>query len=389
MLSSASFFMSMVFYLLMVTIAVYSVETFQASTGQAGIASGIFIIGVLLGRLYIGRKYADVNTKLILVISTSAVVISILLYFIQWNLSFLMLTRLIHGISFGVVANTLATIIAVVLPPSRKGEGIGYFTMSMTLAAAVGPFIGILMSKNANHFGIFFLSLLLGLVSFLFIFFSNVPTLRVKKKPKKLRLSMNQFLEPKTIPIAIVVLGISFCYGSVLSFINLYASEINLMEAASFFFLVYAISILISRPITGKLVDTLGANYVMYPCMIILAAGMFILSIANNSFLLLLAAGLIGIGYGNIQSAALAIAVKNAPSGQIGLATSTYYIGMDAANGFSPAVLGILIPFLGFQQMYLVLTFLALFMVVFYYFACGRREAMILAAMNKQVTLEH
>ncbi|MBM4763012.1 MFS transporter [Bacillus sp. B15-48] len=386
MLSSVSFFMSMVFFLLMVTIAVYSVETFHASTGEAGIASGIFIIGVLIGRLYIGRKYSDYNTKLILVISGIAVVASIFLYFIEWNLSFLFLTRLIHGITFGVVANTLATIIAVVLPPSRKGEGIGYFTMSMTLATAIGPFIGVLMSKNGNHFAIFFLCLILGMISLVFIVLSNVPSLRVKKMPGNQKLNYTQFVEPKAIPISIVVMGISFCYGSVLSFINLYASVVNLVEAASFFFLVYALAILFSRPITGKIVDAKGANYVMYPCIVLLAVGMFVLSIANTSFLLLLAAGLIGIGYGNIQSTALAVAVKTAPPKQIGLATSTYYIGMDAAIGFSPAILGLIIPFLGFQNMYLTLTFFVIFMAFFYYFVYGRNESRILVPINKSVT---
>lgn len=386
MLSSASFFISMVFYLLMVTIAVYSVETFDASTGQAGIASGIFIVGLLIGRLYIGRKYNDFNTKLILVISGIAIVASIFLYFIQWNISFLILTRLIHGFTFGIAANTLATIIAVVLPPSRKGEGIGYFTMSMTLAAAIGPFIGVLMSKHANHFGIFLLCLIFGTISLAFILFSNIPSLRLKKKPGKQKLSLNQFLEPKAIPIAIVIMGISFCYGSVLAFINLYASEVNLVEAASFFFLVYALAILFSRPITGKLVDSKGANYVMYPCILILSLGMFVLSIASTNFLLLLAAGLIGLGYGNIQSTAQAVAIKMVPPGQIGLATSTYYIGMDAANGLSPAVLGLVIPFLGFQHMYLALAVFAIFMAGFYYFVYGRKESMIHASVEKSAT---
>lgn len=389
MLSAASFFIAMVFYLLMVTMAAYAVETFDASTGEAGIASGIFIIGVLIGRLYIGRKYADFDTRKIIVISLAVFVGSILLYFIQWNIPFLLLTRLVHGIVMGIAANTLATIIAVVVPPSRRGEGISYFSMSMTLAAAIGPFIGVLMSKNANHFGGFLLCLILGVISLMFILLSNIPTLKPAEKPEMRKLSLNQFVERKAFPIAIVIIGVSCCYGSVLSFINLYASEMNLMEAASYFFLVYAIAILVSRPITGKLIDVKGANYVMYPCIILLAAGMFVLSMAQNSFLLLLAAALIGVGYGNIQSSGQVIAIQTAPPGRMGLATSTYYIGMDAANGFSPFVLGFVLPVIGFQHMYLGLAFLAIFMVFVYYFVYGKNESEILAFINAGQTREH
>jgi uncharacterized membrane protein len=48
---------------------------------------------------------------------------------------------------------------------------------------------------------------------------------------------------------------------------------------------------------------------------------------------------------------------------------------MDAANGLSPAILGLIIPFLGFQHMYLALAFFAMSMAIFYHFAYGRKES--------------
>ena len=389
MLSTASFFTAMVFYLLMVTMASYAVEIFDASTSEAGIASGIFIVGILVGRLYIGRKYEALDTRKIVIFSLAASVASVLLYFIQWNLPFLFFTRFLHGAAMGIALNTLATVIAVAVPRSRQGEGISYFSMSTTLATAIGPFIGVLLAKNANHFGIFFLCLVLGIISLLFILFSNIPSLKENGKPEKRKLSLNQFLEPKAFPIAIVIIGVSICYGSVLSFISLYTSEMHLMEAASFFFLVYAIAILITRPITGKVIDIKGANYVMYPCIVILAAGMFVLSMADSSFLLLLAAALIGMGFGNIQSTGQVIAIKMAPPGRMGLATSTFYVGMDAAIGFSPSIIGLVLPVLGFQHMYLTLAFLGLTMIAVYYFVYGRKEPKILEFINLRQTRLH
>ena len=53
--SSVNFLITLVFYLLLVTIAVYAVDELHATTSQAGLVTGIFIIGTLVGRLIIGR----------------------------------------------------------------------------------------------------------------------------------------------------------------------------------------------------------------------------------------------------------------------------------------------------------------------------------------------
>lgn len=57
--SSINFLISLIFYLLVVTIAVYAVDEYNASTSEAGLVTGIFIIGALIGRIFIGR-YLDV-----------------------------------------------------------------------------------------------------------------------------------------------------------------------------------------------------------------------------------------------------------------------------------------------------------------------------------------
>lgn len=376
-ISIASFLAAMIFYLLMVTMASYAIETFDASTGQAGFVSGLFIIGVLVGRLYIGRKLVDFDTRKLLMIGLGLFAASILLYFIQQGILFLLFSRFLHGLSFGIATTAMSTIIAVILPNSRKGEGIGYYSMSITLATAIGPFIGIMMTKYASYFGIFLLCFILGLFSLVIIFMSKIPSLKRERKPEERKLSLDQFVEPKAFPIAIIVIGVSSCYASVLSFINLYAAEINLVEAASVFFLVYAIAILVSRPITGRIVDAVGANYVMYPCIALLAVGMVLLSMAHNSFMLLLAAALIGMGFGNIQSTAQVVAIKMTTPERMGLATSTYYIAMDAAFGFSPSFLGIILPMLGYQNMYSALAVVAMAMIVVYYFVYGRNEGIL------------
>lgn len=57
------FFLYLVFYLLLVTIAVYAVEQLHATESQAGLVTGIFIVGTLIGRLFIGRMITTIGNK--------------------------------------------------------------------------------------------------------------------------------------------------------------------------------------------------------------------------------------------------------------------------------------------------------------------------------------
>src|SRR5690606_8825135 len=108
---------------------------------------------------------------------------------------------------------------------------------------------------------------------------------------------ISQFIEMKALPISIIMLLTSICYSGVLSFINFYAKEIDLVETASFFFLMYAIAILFSRPFTGPLMDRKGENIIMYPAFIIMAFALYLLSQAHSPATLLICAGLLGLGY--------------------------------------------------------------------------------------------
>lgn len=373
--SSINFLLTLIFYLLMVTIAVYAVNEFGASTSQAGLVTGIFIIGTLIGRLFIGRVIDLIGRKKTLFIGLTLFTLTTSLYFVNLGLTFLLINRFLHGLTLGIASTAAGTIVAQIIPMTRKGEGIGYFSMSATLATAIGPFIGLYMSQHTSFHVIFGFCLALGIFSLLTMFFLYVPATEKPMKTAETKgFKLSNFVEPKALPIAFITLAVAFCYSSVLSFINFYAIEIDLVNTASFFFIVYAIVILLSRPFTGRLMDAKGANYIMYPAFFVLGAGMLLLSTASTSFTLLLAGALIGLGFGNMQSTTQAIAVKLTPPHRMGLATSTFFIFFDAGLGFGPYVLGYFIPLTGYSTLYIILGSLAIITFIPYFFLHGRKE---------------
>ncbi|MGE6486936.1 MFS transporter [Paenisporosarcina sp. NPDC076898] len=393
LVSSVNFLLTLIFYLLMVTIAVFAVQEYDASTSAAGLITGIFIVGTLFGRLYIGRVIDIIGRKRTLIIGLIFFTLTTFLYFFNLGLPFLMLNRLIHGMALGMASTASGTIVAQIIPATRRGEGIGYFSMSTTLSTAIGPFIGLYMSQITSFQMIFTLSLVLGIVSLIVALFVQVPKLAVVPKMTDTKseetkgFKISNFVEPKALPIAFITMMIAFCYSSILSFINFYAIEINLVETASFFFVVYAVAVLLSRPFTGRLMDEKGANFVMYPAFVIFAAGMLLLSSVTTGITLLIAGALIGLGFGNMQSTTQAVAVKLTAPHRLGLATSTFFIALDAGLGFGPYLLGFIIPVTGYRTLFVILAFIILLTSAFYYFLHGKRDRAEQAALKATTTV--
>ncbi len=370
------FFFALNFYLLVVQIPLFAIERFDSSPSQAGLASSIFVIGGLITRLLTGKWIERIGRKKTLFAGLVTGLIMTLLYFTIDSPVLLLLIRFFHGATFGVTSTASGTIVGGIVPKERRGEGIGYFALSITLATAIGPFLGMFLNRYGAFNLVFLVSAVAAAAGLATAFLLSVPELQLsRKETEEMKgFKLNNILETSVIPISIICMGACFCYSSVLSFLAVYAKEINLSEAAGFFFIVYAIVIFFSRPVVGRLFDTRGENLIMYSAILVLAAGMLVLSRAGHSSTLLLAGALIGLGYGSVQSSGQAICTRLVPKHRLGLATSTFYIFIDTGVAIGPFVLGLFVPFMGYRGIYLVVAGIALVFVGLYYLLHGKKS---------------
>ncbi|WKA54540.1 MFS transporter [Planococcus shixiaomingii] len=374
-LSLVNFFLIFVYLLLNATIALYALKELDATTGQAGLVAGIFIIGALAGRLLTGGIVAKIEYKRLLMIGLVFFTLTILLYFVDYGLTFFIVSRFLNGFTLGITTTVIGTLVALTIPASKRGEGIGYFAVSTAMATGLGPFTGLYMTQHTGFEMIFIFCLLLGVVSTVVGFFVSVPKIeKAEMEQDGKGFKFSGLIEPKALPISFIVLIMTFCFSSVLSYINLYAIELDLVDTASFFFIVYTVTVLISRPFTGRLMDKIGPNYVMYPAFFVFGAGMLLLSTASSAVTLLIAAALIGFGFGNISSISQTIAVTVAAPHRMGLATATFFIFFDIGNGFGPSLLGLVIPITGFPTMYAILGIAVMTTSFLYYLLHGKKE---------------
>ena len=377
--SIVNFFLYFTFFLLIATITIFAMEHFDATPSEAGLASGIFVIGTLVARLFAGKSIDQVGRKKMLFIGFISLLITTLLYFVVNGLMFLYVIRFLHGAALGIASTATGTIVASIIPSERRGEGIGYYALSTTLAAAIGPFLGMFINQHASFNVNFILCTILIVFSFVTSLVLHVPKVEFTKEQleKMNKFKMSNFFEPNAIPISIISAFIGLGYSGVLSFLTSYAIEIHLVDVASFFFIFYAAAILVSRPFTGRWFDTKGENFVMYPAFLFFAIGLFMISQAQHGFFLLLAGVFVGFGYGTFTSSAQAIAIKASPKHRMALATSTYFIFADVGIGIGPFLLGFLIPVIDYRGLYVFLAIVIFACTFLYYFLYGRKAGQV------------
>lgn len=372
--TSVNFFLMLTFYLLMVTIATFSVDKFSTNESAAGLASSIFVIGALVGRLF-GGKYLEVfGRKKLLLAGMILMIIMSSLYFFIGSYTILIVIRILHGVAFGLAGTATGTIVAQVIPNTRRGEGIGYFALSMTIATAIGPFIGIFILERFEFSMIFIFCLVCVIISTFISQVLKVEEITMSKEEladmKGFKLS--NFIERRSVPITLVAAVTAFCYAGIISFLTFFAAENGITQAASFFFVVYAVAVVASRPATGRLFDTKGPNSVMYPSLISFIIGMFILSQSTTGVLLLISGAFIGFGYGTYMSSSQAVAIKEAPAHRVGLATATFFILTDIGLGIGPFLQGFIVPSLGYSGLFFALAILLIICLPLHHFFYGK-----------------
>ncbi|MCI4139854.1 MFS transporter, partial [Bacillus vallismortis] len=74
--------------------------------------------------------------------------------------------------------------------------------------------------------------------------------------------------------IATVGLFISFCYSTVTSNLSVFAKSVDLSDVSGYFFVCFAVTKMIARPFTGKLIDKVGPGIVIYPSILIFSVGL-------------------------------------------------------------------------------------------------------------------
>ncbi|OES44759.1 MFS transporter [Domibacillus iocasae] len=368
LVSISSFFQFMTFYTMLATLPMFVLDFLQGTSLQAGLVITLHALGAILLRPLTGRWLDELGRERVLQVSLILFTGICFLYLGVRSLLLLLFIRLFHGMTFGTLSTTMATIAIDISPDQRKGEALGYFGMFMSLAMVLGPFTGLAIISHYSYNVLFICCTVFALLTFLSG--SLAGAFEKKEKAKSMEsLSWRNFIEIKAVPYGLMTFILAFVYAGTAAFIPIYARQIGMESFAGYFFVIFAAFIILSRLFVGKLYDRKGTNMVVYPFVLVYIIGMITLSQAHNPLFFLSAGALVGLGYGALHPSFQTLAVQSVANYRRGLATSTFYLFFDLGVAVGSFLLGIISSHTNYSFIYILCAvFLLLIYALYYYF---------------------
>lgn len=349
-------------YVLVAALPIVITSELSGSDLDAGLAMTYFQIGTILCRIFAGRLIDGFNKRIVLSISTALFFIIMGLFNFTTSLEAVFVLRGLHGVVFALGTTVMATLAVLVLPPNRKGEGVNMFAIFSNIAMVLGPAIGLYALSSYGSMALYiFLTVMTGLAMVLSNIIPLSKELTLPKQSKYKGWHISQFIENKSLPWALMGLFIGFTYSGVLVFIPIELNSIGAGIWGSAFFAIFALMIIISRPIVGKIYARYGSKIIIYTGLGLFILGLFGLGLAITPLAILFTAPLLGLGYGAAQPAFQALAIQSAPIERAGVSTATYFLALDISVGAGSVILAVLASAWGYQYLYM---FTALVMVI-------------------------
>lgn len=374
--TSISFFNSLTFFILTASIASYATWKYGSSSAEAGLATGLFVIGGLVSRVAVGRYIELLGRKRVLVAALVLTGAASATYFLTETFPLLCATRFLHGMAYGICSAATSDIITKMTPVDRRGEGLGYFLLSVTLSTAIGPMLALAFLDADAYESIFLLCVASNVLSLLIAAFLHVEEedLTEEQKADLKVLGLRNVFHLPALPLSLITMILMVSYSGVLSFLASYTDAIGLSEAGTYFYLVYAAITLITRFTIGKIFDRRGPNSVMIPAFVCFIAGMVVYSAAEDAIVFLVPAVLFGLAVSTIYPSGQTMVVNGVGPDRYGSAVSTYQSMTDLGSGLGPMLIGTIIGLTGYREAYIFCAVIAAVSFALYLFVCGRRQ---------------
>ena len=336
-------------------------DSLGAPSDQIGQLMSMFAITALIFRFVAGPAMNAFNRKRLVGMAMSFMAVAYLGFSFAPKISpvigvetitILKCFRLIQGVGNAFGNACCLTIVADTLPKEKFTTGMGYYSVAQVVSQAIGPTVGVFLRDMIGYNKTY-------IVIFCVMCVAIFASTRVKLAPRKLvpfNLKLNNMVAKEALIPATITFLVAMGFTSINAFLLVYAEKRGIV-GGSLFFTVYAVTLIATRPIIGRLTDRFGFVKVAIPSVFMTACSLAMIGFSANTFMLLLAAFINAFGYGAVQPMLQSLCMKSVPNERRGSASGTNYIGMDSATIIGPYVCGVVAKVFGYTPiMWMVMT---------------------------------
>lgn len=309
-----------------------------ASAVFAGIITGIMSVVSMFLRPVAGNLTDRFSKYSLSFIGGVLILIGVAGYCLSPSSNWLLIFRLINGTGFVLATVCMTTWLAFLVPRSHVGEAMGFYGLMNALAMALAPALAINLYKVIGYKSALWLAVvaaILMIISIQFVGDHAKPKINSSKKRKI------KIIQKDAIPIALLTTFFAIPYFITQADIVVYVERQHFSIAVGYFFVIYAIALLLIRIGLKKYFDLIRFGFWFWLSLIATILFLIVAAFMVNNWLMGFAAIMLSIGYGVIYSVNQSTALMLAPIEEQGLASSTFYLGLDIGMAAGPMIGGV------------------------------------------------
>ncbi len=304
----------------------------------AGIIVGVMSLTSMVLRPFAGNLTDRISKYRLALIGGSLCAVSDFGYLFAANVSWLLTFRIVNGVGFVLCTICLATWMAFLVPREHLGAAMGYYGLLNALAMAIAPALAISLYQLLGYQFILNLAAVSAVAMVVAIqFIDNRAKPIVDAKDHHFKI-----IQRDALPVAIIFSLLSIPYFVTQADIVMYVQERHLNVTVSLFFLCYSLALIVIRMLLKNYFDTISFGVWFSICIMATIGYIILLTIMQNNFEMIVAAGLMAVGFGVMVSVSQSTSLLLAPIEEQGLANATYYLGSDVGMSLGPIIGGIL-----------------------------------------------
>ncbi len=349
-LANSSLFLSLL--LLLPTLPLYLLQI-GGTRRDVGYVMGAYTLGAMLMRSVAGWSLDRYGRKKIIILGLMMMFAVTVLYRLADGVPSITVVRAFHGLTFGLAGTAIGTAATDSLPTTRVGEGIGYFGLTSTLSMALAPMIGLWLVDKFSYPALFTVVSVMTMLTLFCILPVRTAHVQVSATDSRGRGSLANLLERDALLPSMVMFFLCLVNAAMVYFIALYAAELRIGNVG-LFFAANALTMVISRPVSGRWADHGGIHTVILVGLLALVAGIAAIGLFHTVTGFVVAGVLSGFGFGFCAPTLQAVAVRHVPTNRRGTATGNYFAAFDMGYGVGAILWGFVAEATGYQTMYFI-----------------------------------
>ncbi|MBD3906681.1 MFS transporter [Chryseobacterium sp. Ch-15] len=317
----------------------------------AGIVISLQYISTFFLRAYSGKVIDGKGPKPAVLFSMIGFSLTgiflILAYYFKFSpilsLTFLVITRLLTGCAEGMVGASPINWAIMAFGEKHTAKIISYNGVACYGALAMGASLGIVIEHQFGLYGIGILSIILGIIGFLY---AKTKENKTNTNPQENQSFWKVLGKVAPFGVCLALGGIGF--ASISTFITLYYNFFHWNNGA-LCLSIFGGLFVAGRLVFSNVINNYGGIKVAIACLFVETIGLLIIAFATNAQMALVGAGVTGLGFSLIFPALGVMAIKSVSPSSQGSALAGYGLFIDISLGVAGPIIGSVADFFGMQ----------------------------------------